>query len=450
MEIEDGGGQPSQAAEIKKNGVRAEIQKLRERFEKLLEANKKEPESRQLNLEDLDIDPETTRRLVQEGNDKCEEVEKVMRFDSEKKKLAVLKMQQKFLANIAVEGISLKQFRGSISVDSFRTAQLSDSLQESLRAVHALIDAEEDARRRAGKAAMLGSKKAGDAKGAAGKSALSKSDAVNASTSRVGSDAAAAAGGSAAAAVEERKRLRQERKKEKESLQAEKPADGAEDPQDVEAIQYAIDNMGDYKLKSGKGYVVPESQQVNAEKKRRQMVLLEESVHAIKMGYNQRFLALRELKRRIIDNVAADNDRIEKIQSELGEEAKLWQPVADPQEWPEERFNVKKEALQAFAKERGIQVDDAAAIAATGGEGDAASSATEAGNNSNNNGSNVASGGAADGDRAAGDDEQIPLVACKDRGTTSGEPSGERLSGRQGASHSTMRRRCSLKRRSKP
>ena len=27
-----------------------------------------------------------------------------------------------------------------------------------------------------------------------------------------------------------------------------------------------------------------------------QMVLLEESVHAIKMGYNQRFLALRELQ----------------------------------------------------------------------------------------------------------------------------------------------------------
>ena len=36
-----------------------------------------------------------------------------------------------------------------------------------------------------------------------------------------------------------------------------------------------------------------------------QMVLLEESVHSIKMGFNDRFLALRDLKRRIVDSVRA-------------------------------------------------------------------------------------------------------------------------------------------------
>ena len=62
---------------------------------------------------------------------------------------------------------------------------------------------------------------------------------------------------------------------------------------------------------------MPEDQRVNAEKKRRQMVLLEESVHAIKMGYNQRFLALRDLKRRIIDNIHQDNARVRSIDREL-------------------------------------------------------------------------------------------------------------------------------------
>ena len=87
------------------------------------------------------------------------------------------------------------------------------------------------------------------------------------------------------------------------AMVAKKPSPKAEDPRDLAAIDYARKNMGDCKLKTDKDYVVPEDQRVNAEKKRRQMVLLEESIHAIKMGYNQRYLALRELKRRIVENV---------------------------------------------------------------------------------------------------------------------------------------------------
>ena len=71
--------------------------------------------------------------------------------------------------------------------------------------------------------------------------------------------------------------------------------------------------------KTDDDYVVPEDQRINAEKKRRQMVLLEESIHAIKMGYNQRYLALRELKRRIVENIKEDNKRMKEIDMELGE-----------------------------------------------------------------------------------------------------------------------------------
>jgi hypothetical protein len=41
---------------------------------------------------------------------------------------------------------------------------------------------------------------------------------------------------------------------------------------------------------------VPDHLRINADKKRRQMVLLEESVYSIKMSFNDRFLALRNLK----------------------------------------------------------------------------------------------------------------------------------------------------------
>ena len=64
---------------------------------------------------------------------------------------------------------------------------------------------------------------------------------------------------------------------------ARKPDNKYEDPADVAAIAWADSHMGDFSLKSDDSYVVPEAQRVNAQKKRRQIVLLDESIHAIRM-----------------------------------------------------------------------------------------------------------------------------------------------------------------------
>ena len=57
-----------------------------------------------------------------------------------------------------------------------------------------------------------------------------------------------------------------------------KPDEGYQDPKDVAAIKEARENMGDYKLKTAKDYVVPESLRVNAEKKRIQLLNLLDQV----------------------------------------------------------------------------------------------------------------------------------------------------------------------------
>ena len=54
-------------------------------------------------------------------------------------------------------------------------------------------------------------------------------------------------------------------------MMAKKPDLGEEDPDDLAAIEDTRTNLGDYKLKTGPKYVVPEEQRVNAEKKKRQM-----------------------------------------------------------------------------------------------------------------------------------------------------------------------------------
>ena len=58
--------------------------------------------------------------------------------------------------------------------------------------------------------------------------------------------------------------------------------------------------------------------QLNVSKKQREMVLLEESLHAMRSRFNSRFMALRSIKREILATVAADNRRLREIDADLG------------------------------------------------------------------------------------------------------------------------------------
>jgi hypothetical protein len=59
-----------------------------------------------------------------------------------------------------------------------------------------------------------------------------------------------------------------------------------EDPEDRKEIDIAQATYGDFKLKIAPDYTVPENQRVNFSKKRQQMVLLEGSIHKLKVDFN--------------------------------------------------------------------------------------------------------------------------------------------------------------------
>lgn len=63
---------------------------------------------------------------------------------------------------------------------------------------------------------------------------------------------------------------------------------------------------------------VPEGMQLNASKKQREMILLEESLRNMRTRFNRRFLALRDIKREILTTVTRDNRRLKEIDAELG------------------------------------------------------------------------------------------------------------------------------------
>jgi hypothetical protein len=66
--------------------------------------------------------------------------------------------------------------------------------------------------------------------------------------------------------MDERKLKRLKRKKEWNDLFNARLPDDYENPDDLAAIKYAEDNLGDFKLKSGLDFVIPENQRMNVYK----------------------------------------------------------------------------------------------------------------------------------------------------------------------------------------
>jgi protein subunit release factor B len=71
--------------------------------------------------------------------------------------------------------------------------------------------------------------------------------------------------------------------------------------------------MGDYPLKRSSSYRVPENMRINTEKKRRQRILLIESIYNIKAEFNARVLAIRDVKEKSVAWIQKANQRAVEI-----------------------------------------------------------------------------------------------------------------------------------------
>jgi hypothetical protein len=80
---------------------------------------------------------------------------------------------------------------------------------------------------------------------------------------------------------------------------------------------------------------------------------------------NQKFLALRDLKRTIIETIKNDNVHLRELNRKLGIEEELFEPELDPNEWPESRDQFTQEDITKFeehqAREKQAAIDKARA-----------------------------------------------------------------------------------------
>jgi len=117
--------------------------------------------------------------------------------------------------------------------------------------------------------------------------------------------------------LEWRKMMRAQRKAKLAALLQKKPAEDRDDPRDLSAIERSKARLGDYKLKSTADYEVPQDQQVNALKKRQQMMMLQENINSIKVRYNKRFLALRDVKKLVFQSIIESNQHHQSLEASM-------------------------------------------------------------------------------------------------------------------------------------
>lgn len=319
-------------AEEKKQNIRRKIVNLRRAFKELMVKNHKLPSHVQLTQDEFEIDPDLITEQKAEVENKIALVRKEMAWEAEKHSIGLRKLQKRFKDEIECDRIVLRAFLTPHLVATFRASK-PDYLHQLLQEAEGNGEGP-DGGGLGRKSFSSGTKISAQMKRrqTQEKITLNQQQQQQAPTSQgqLGSKVA-----NALAKAEARRQKRLARQAEWNELYRNKPDEGYQDPKDVAAIKEARENMGDYKLKTAKDYVVPESQRVNAEKKRIQLLNLLDQIHQYKFEFNQSFLALREKKVKIIKEMKETVAQLEGVQRKIDPYSKRTIPKI-PEMMPDE------------------------------------------------------------------------------------------------------------------
>ncbi|KAJ3210900.1 Cilia- and flagella-associated protein 44 [Dinochytrium kinnereticum] len=331
-------------AESKKQLTRDYVEELRAEFNRTMaELEKVLPEDLQEMKQKIQVDPDLQNDIDIESERKIRNVKKELEWISEKESIGPNKLKRKFFNDLGTEFIEIGAFRTKHHVSTFRTTKLEQTLESVL---HPLVSGDK------------AQAKLGQTSGNKEQNSLqSKKNKLHAEQEEKKEDVSKRAlKNDARSKLEARKALRLERSTLWKELMDAKPDESYEDPRDVAAIRFAELHMGDYKLKTGEKYIVPESERVDADKKKRQILMLKQSVYSIRESFNRRVLRLRQKKRDMVNHFAEQNDQIRRLSDrlrELGETSNdtLWCPEIERKAFPELRYVVKPEDIVALQQE---------------------------------------------------------------------------------------------------
>jgi WD40 repeat protein len=349
------------AAEAKKQKVRREIVLLRRTYTDLQQRSQHLPSHLRLSKDEFIMDPSIGQQLLAQLRDKLELVEREMAWESEKHSLALKKLQVKYKDNVECDRIVVWTISDDGSdrywVSTFRCVSPSPQYLALLDKIMS-----SDALSTPGTAIM-------GEKGTAVRRKTRIIDPLELDGLKEETDGDF----DKELSKSELRRLRREkRKKEWEELYQTKPGDQYEDPEEVAAIERATQRMGDYKLKTSTDYVVSDQQRMSTEKKRRELIICRYHIFEVKKSFNQKLLALRDRKIKLVDKIREWIKELNEIQHRLPEF--LHKPIpAVPElkheEIPEKELEYTKETLLKFKKDFKAREKAQRQAANEGGEG---------------------------------------------------------------------------------
>ena len=340
-------------AEEVKEKQRALVKNLQREYDSIWASNVALPESVRLDTDSMMIDKEVFQSIQADGATQVNEVIKECEREAERSAKLRDKVRQNLMDGLIVDEMTLSALdqqngrKANCMVRTFRTQGLPQSLLD-------LITNAEDSMKDIvvnENASMTGSVSANKSGQGAPLNMQNMLDEGSVSTSVIKEESDDKHAASAGA----RREARKIRKANILLHKKEEPKDDEDDERDINAIDLAQRTIGDYKLKVSPDYEVPANQHVDAGKKKLQMALLEESIVKIRLGFNERFLALRDLKKELVYGIKRSNQRVREIDSELSQShlsENLWEPVLVAAEYPDDRDRVIETDLQAYSEAR--------------------------------------------------------------------------------------------------
>ncbi|KAJ3110143.1 Cilia- and flagella-associated protein 44 [Phlyctochytrium bullatum] len=309
-------------AERKKQSTRDYIEELRQDFVRTVsELEKTFPNEAEKMKKEVQVDPNLVTDIAHETELKVQMVRKELEWISEKESIGPNKLKRKFFDDLETEYIEVLGFKSKVSVATFRTTKLEQTLESLINP----FVTNEKSQAKTGK--DPGGKELLPVHAKKGRQAMENDDKkedIQKKTQKNDSKSK----------LEARKALRVERSQLWKELMEAKPDDSYEDPRDVAAIRYAELHMGDYKLKTGEKYIVPESER----------------------AFNRRVLRMRQRKKDLVGKISEKNEHIRKISellNEMGEatEDRIWSPEVDAKSYPHLRYEVKPEDIAKLQAE---------------------------------------------------------------------------------------------------
>ncbi|XP_063072845.1 cilia- and flagella-associated protein 44 [Engraulis encrasicolus] len=348
-------------AELRKAKRLTQLAELQSRFQNILQENDSLPPHVRLHRVELELDPrfrEETERLTSQ---RVWEARRELAWEEERHRIGLKKLQERFWDSLVCETVTVVAFQSEHRVSTYRLLRMSDRYaklkQQRAQSTRGpserrrSIDANRPPANETDGAEEHGAVGGGSSGGGGGGGAVPKAAQGGVGMGKLAGRQAEKLRKGAEKAEKARAKI-QKRKQEWAELYASKPSENCEDPADVQAIRWATEQMGDFKLKTAKDFTVPEHLRMNVDKKRAQLVALEEKIYEQKTEMNSRVLALRNSKVALLSCMQDCLERLRDVQALLPPAKRLPLPSLPsmlPEETPERKQRYTRNTLRRYS-----------------------------------------------------------------------------------------------------